>query len=444
MFSCSNKMYIINKIRHNAFWLLDSLYGGLLKKDLDDIQKRFRITSFSTLQQKNEPILKKLLDTAVNSTEFYSAFKSYKTLKDFPVVDKLIIKNNFENINIVPTNSSNLLEVSSSGSTGTPFKVYQTKRKARRNKADVIFFATNAGYTIGDQLLFIRLWMKKYRKPFLFKKLINIVEIDLEDDLTEDKLSVLIKKIQKDKQPKCFIGFPSGFEKICNYLNKIKSSPLDCNVKSIIATSESLSDEVHDKMEYYFKTPVVSRYSNEENGILAQQMIKDKAYTINWASYYIEILGINNDKPVKPKEFGRIVVTDLYNIGTPLIRYDTGDLGKFCNHENDKIPKFEIITGRKSDTLYNTKGKILSPFFVSGLLTKFPEINQFQIIQHTKKGYTFKINIDSKFKRENELVSCYKYYLGEDAKITINYVDEIPLLSSGKRRIIINLFKEKD
>lgn len=432
---------ILNKIRLYSFWFLDSLKGGHLKKDLNEIKNTFKITSFRALQQKNDPVLEKLLDSAVNSTKFYSQYKSYKTLQDFPVIDKLIIKNNFDTINILPSDHHNLLEASSSGSTGTPFKVYQTKRKARRNKADVIFFANNVGYTIGDQIIFIRLWIKKNRKSEIFKKLMNILEIDVEDDLSEGKLKSLITKIQKDKQPKGFIGYSSGFEKVTRYLDKINSSPLDCNVKSIIATSESLYEDVRDKMEYYFKAPIVSRYSNEENGILAQQMINEKAYTINWASFYIEILDVEEDKPAKADELGRIVVTDLYNLATPLIRYDTGDLGVFCNYENDNIPKFKIVTGRKKDTLYNTKGEIVNSFIVYNGLTKFPELNQFQVIQHNEKEYTFKINIDSKFKRENELLTYYKYYLGKDAKVSLDYVDEIPLLSSGKRRIIINLLK---
>lgn len=435
-------MSILNKLRHKAFWLVDSLKGGHLKKDLNDIKDTLKITSFSNLQEKTKPSLKVLLDTAVNSTKFYSPYKSYKNLSDFPVVNKLIIKKNFEDINILPTNSPNLLETSSSGSTGTPFKIYQTRRKARRNKADVIYFANSVGYNIGDQLLFIRLWMKKYRKSLLLKKLTNIVEIDVEDDLTTSKIEALITKIKKDKQPKGFIGYPSGFDKVCRVLEKKKSAPLDCNVRSIIATSEALYDDVRKKMEYYFKCPIVSRYSNEENGILSQQIQNDKSFTINWASFYIEILDLNEDKPAKPGELGRIVVTDLYNLATPLIRYDTGDLGKFCNYENDKIPKFEIVSGRKKDTLYNTSGEIVNSFVLYNGLTKFPELNQFQIVQQTKTKYLFKINIDSKFIRENELIAYYQSYLGNDADILIEYVNEIPLLSSGKRRIIINLYNE--
>ncbi|MFV9551008.1 CoF synthetase [Algibacter sp. PT7-4] len=435
-------MNLLNSLRNKAFWFLDRLKGGNLQKDLDDIKDCFELNSFSLLQKKKKPILDKLLRTAVTSTNFYSNYKNFNSLQDFPVVNKLIIKNNFDDINILQANTSNLLEASSSGSTGTPFKVYQTKRKALRNKADVLYFAKSVGYNIGDQLIFVRLWLDKYRKSLLLKKLINIVEVDVEKDLNDENLKILLNRLKKNKKPKGFIGYPSAFDKICKYLDKINSSPLDCNFNSIITTSESLYDNLRKKMEYYFNAKVVSRYSNEENGILSQQMLNENAYTINWASYFIEILDLNTDRPVANGEIGRIVVTDLYNLATPLIRYDTGDIGKFCDNENDNIPKFEFIMGRKTDLLYDTKGLVVNPHTVYAGATKFPEIEQFQVIQTNNKNYTFKININSKFIREKQLISFFKAYLGEDANITVDYVNEIPLLSSGKRRVIVNLLKK--
>ena len=433
-------MNLLNKIRYKSFWLLDSLKGGHLKKDLNGISNSFQISSFSLLQNQNAPILKKLLDTVVNTSEFYNKYKLYKSLDDFPVINKLTIKENFDTINIVPKNSKDIVKVSSSGSTGIPFQIYWTKMKARRNKADVIFYANSAGYTIGDQLLFVRLWTKKYRKPIFIKKALNLVQVDIES-LTDKNIAAFISKIKSKKYPKSFIGYPSGFEKICNYLDKVKSPPLDCNIQSIIATSETLYDNVREKMAYYFKAPVVSRYSNEENGIISQQMIGDKFYTVNWASFYVEIFDINEDKPLKYGELGRVVVTDLYNLATPMIRYDTGDLGRFCNFENDKIPKLKDVVGRRKDVLYNTKGEIVSPFIIHTNLYNYPELNQFQIIQKSKYDYIFKINCKSKFEKEDEFTSIFKSYLGPDANILIEYTNEIPLLSSGKRRIIVNLYK---
>ncbi len=429
----------IQNIRAFGFWLLDGLKGSPLKKDLLEISDGLALSSFENLKNRKKSALKQLLDTVTQQSEFYRAYTSYTALDDFPVVNKTIIKENFEAINI-PHSSKSLTKVSSSGSTGIPFTIYQTQRKTIRNKADVLYFANAAGYTIGDTLYFVRLWLKKYQKSLLQQKMLKIIPVDVEH-LEDPDVAQLIHKLKMSKDPKGFIGYASGFEKICQYLDKIASKPIDCNMQSIIATSESLYDDVRKKMEYYFKNPVVSRYSNEENGILAQQAPHETAFTINWASFYIELLDIHNDQPAKPGDVGRIVVTDYYNLATPMIRYDTGDLGQFCNFEDDAVPKLKAVIGRLKDVLYNTEGIIVSAFLIYGSLLNYPEISEFQIIQKTQFKYLIKLACPSEFKRDQELITLYKSYLGNDAQIAIDYVDRIEPFKSGKKRMIINEFK---
>ncbi|GAL77997.1 coenzyme F390 synthetase [Algibacter lectus] len=199
------------------------------------------------------------------------------------------------------------------------------------------------------------------------------------------------------------------------------------------------------KMEYYFKAPTVSRYSNVENGIIAQQMPNDNAFRINWASYVVEILDLESDVPVPNGTIGRIIITDLYNLATPMIRYDTGDIGAFVNDENftDNIPKLESIQGRKMDALYKTNGgDMLNPFTMHAYVYDFPEIEQLQFIQHKEKKYEIKVNTNVMFEGESLLIEKFKNDIGTDAHVDIQYVDEIPSLKSGKRKISVNLYKQ--
>lgn len=61
----------------------------------------------------------------------------------------------------------------------------------------------------------------------------------------------------------------------------------------------------------------------------------------------------------------------------------------------------------------------------------------------SKDTYMFKISIDTEFGREEELRTQFKKYLGQDAKIKIEYVNGIPLLSSAKRKKVINMIPTK-
>jgi phenylacetate-CoA ligase len=47
--------------------------------------------------------------------------------------------------------------------------------------------------------------------------------------------------------------------------------------------------------------------------------------------------------------------------------------------------------------------------------------------------------LSTEFKREKDLINEFKNYFGEDAIIAVEYVNEIPLLNSGKRKKVMNL-----
>lgn len=429
-------------LRNTFFWSLDLIKGRPIKKDLLEIRDCFELPSFQELEKRNEPKLNMLLNAAVNQSPFYKKYSNYQSLTDFPVVNKHIIKNNFDTINIPNKDKEKVFTVSTSGSTGTPFKIFQSKRKKLRNTADTLYFANSSGYVLGHQLLYLRLWSAYYRKSNFLAKLQNIRQLDVQD-LDESHIRKLIKTLEKDKSYKAWLGYPSGFEKICNYLDKIDATPLNCRVKSIIAMSEGLSHYVKSKMEYYFQAPVVSRYSNVENGIIAQQKPGEKYFTINWASYHVEILDLKKDIPVKKGEIGRLVVTDLYNLSTPMIRYDTGDLGSFSflNDQHNQFPMLSSVQGRRMDILADTHGNLVSPFKMYNYLHDYPELNQVQFIQSDKKRYTIRINKSGTFSRENEFIYLFKRDMGKDAIISVEYVDEIPLLKSGKRKLTVNLYQ---
>lgn len=436
------KNNLASKLRYLFFWILDALKGGKILKELKDIRYLLSQNSFESLKKKNEKRLFNLLNKVTQESSFYRKFKNYQSLQDFPVVNKQLIKENFDELQIASSKKNKLHSIFTSGSTGTPFMVYQTQEKKHRNTADTIYFAGKAGYTIGDKLLYLRLWNKSLKKKKVSAYAQNIDQINI-DDLNPIYIERLLKRLQKDKSSKSWLAYPSGLEKICDYLDSINSKPLNCNINSIIGMSENLSNHVRSKMWYYFNAPMVSRYSNFENGIIAQQATDSDYFEINWASYILEILNFEDNTSAKTGELGRIVITDLYNHATPMIRYDTGDVGAITNIDNHSFPVLKTVEGRKADILFNTKGGMISPFKFMGILPQYPEIEQVQFIQTNKTSYTIKLNVKEEFLQEIKLVTLFESIVGANGEIKVEYVDEIPLLSSKKRKITRNLYSEQ-
>ena len=434
---------IISRLRSFSFWALDNLKGKKIKKHYDEIE--LINENFNTPQAKKlrATYISNIINHATSTTPFYKKYAGTTKLEDLPIITKTTVRDNFEEFKSETYIDKPQFKVSTSGSTGIPFFLYQDANKKKRNTADTLYFLQKANYIIGERLYDLEVWRGINMNSPAKALLQNLKYVDI-TQFSDKDIKEFLNVLQHQKSPQHLIGFVSAYENICKYLDSIQSTPIKTNVKSIIAISEYLTDYVKESMQKYFQVPVVSRYSNEEIGILAQQipqMLKSE-FKINWASYHIEILDLHKDVPVKPGESGRIIVTDLFNYCMPLVRYDTGDIANFGDSSIDGAPAFKTLEGRKMDMVFNTKGELISSFIV---YTKFYDyyslIKQYQFIQINEKEYKVKLNLEGEFKFEKQLIEDIKKDFGQDATVTIEYVDVIPVLSSGKRKKVVNLYK---
>ncbi|KAA1243975.1 CoF synthetase [Aquimarina sp. RZ0] len=431
-------MSLLEVFRKNIFWFIDMLRGRDIKNHYEDIKWIIENNDSNASKVKKEKYLQQILEHAVSTTWFYQKCVGYTSISDFPIINKNIIRNNFEQFLSSKYKKKNCVLISTSGSTGAPFSVLQNMSKRCRNTGDNLYFSNKSGYEIGQKLIYIKIWSDTVRKGILSRLWWQNIHPHSVFELKDTDIEIFIKDLEKNKKKKSFLGYTSAFEAICRYLDTINSPKIDGNVRSIITMSESLNDYVRSKMKMYFGIKPISRYSNNENGIIAQEDHSEtNKYIINSASYFVEIFDLIKDIPIGKGKLGRIVVTDLHNYAMPLIRYDTGDIGTL-ELDTENIPYLACIKGRKLDLIYDTKGAIV-PSHISYKLYKYGDYKQFQLVQYGEKDYVIKLNTDTKVD-EKSMIEEYKVYFGEDANITIEYVDEIPLLSSGKRREVANTY----
>lgn len=419
--------------RWMLFWLRDFCKGGKIKKAYKDIENSYY--KKINVRERTEEKLSKLLDYAKKNTTFYSQYSNC-TFEKMPVISKVDITKNYEGFYSEEFKGKNLHKMSTSGSTGIPLTVIQNKEKRNRVLAEILFFNKICGYKFGEKQVFYRIWNEKNKKNILQKILQNIVTRDI-SHLDEETLKIISNEL-KNKKIKNILSYASTLDVLSKYME-------DCNnvkfrVKSIISSSEILQDDTRKRLKDIFKCNVVSRYSNQENGIIAQECIDFNEMHLNEANYYVEFLKIDTDEPAEEGEISRVVITDLYNYAMPIIRYDTGDLAiyKRCSECKTNSKVITSIYGRKVDIIYNTQGKTLSPHIITNNMWGIKGIKQFKFIQIDKTSYKFILNTNQPTEEDDEIVGKFKNLLGTDAKIEIEYVDEIPVLASGKRKYIEN------
>jgi phenylacetate-CoA ligase len=436
-------MSISEKWRAIVFWTYDFLKGSEIRKAVNKLTDRNNNTRIDQIKSETENRLFDLLKHALKTVPYYKTIKE-PCLKDFPIIDKAIIKDNSDQFLSSSFIKSKLEKATTSGSTGAPLTVWKDPGKIKQHVAENIYFNANANLPLGRKIYYLRVWNDINRKSRPESFLQNIVMWDA-SELSDEKILNLIQTLRKDKALKGIIAFASTLEAIAAYI--IRTNPGNGpRLSSIISISETLPDESGITLELFFRCSVFSRYSNIENGFIAQQCNHISGeYHLNKRGFIIEILKPDSDEDVPDGETGRIVITDLFNLGMPLIRYDTGDMAVMnsASQCSDPGPVFTKVEGRRVDFIYDSRGNLLSPHAITNTMWKYSSaIRQFQFIQSGAADYEIKINPFGRFNKEDSLIRDLKGFVGSNANIRVSIVDEIPVLSSGKRRKIVNNYKK--
>lgn len=428
----------MKNVRYYVFFLLDKLKGGNFRKTIDEVVKVN--TEYSSNKHIPEQALEMLMKTATENVDFYKSYAG-KVFSEFPVVSKLSYKENMDAFISQKYDKRRLFKASTSGSTGTPFVVYQNPQKRIRVHSELIAYNAMVGQNVGDKYIFFRVWTDKNRKSKFEQIKQNLIPIDILH-LTEENIEQIVHLLNSNKKINNTLAYASTYEAIEKYLEKKELTLSGCRVKSMISSSEVLHASTREVLEKRIGCKVIDRYSNQENGVLAQSTFNSNELLVNQANYKIEILKLDSDLPAEIGEIGRVVVTDLYNYAMPIIRYDTGDMAIISENSTPDQLYLKHVEGRRVDMIYDTHGRALTPHTWSVYMWKFDKLKQYQFIQNGAKDYVLKVNGAEGIYTKEEIDATLRGILGEDANIDIQFVDEIAVLNSGKFKKTVCNYKK--
>lgn len=433
---------IATTARRALFWCLDYIKGAPIHTHLCNIRQVTEDVSLQVEHQARQ--LQLLLTHAVKTTDYFKDYDNFRTLNDFPVINKNIIRDSFERFESTVFKGKKLKVMETSGSTGTPFRVVQDSSKRQRVLGELIYFNSLVGYSVGTRHAFFRLIEPSYKKSWVKLFMQNEEEFDvrIQDfaSFERQRLTLL-----KDRHIEILIGYASVIYDLARHIISQGDSPKSFGVKGVLCVAEPLYPNMRDTIHKAFDCAVLSRYSNQECGVLAYECPTCGRFHLNTASYFFETLALDCDEPTSPGTPGRIVVTDLYNYALPMIRYDTGDIGCIVPSDCPQFatPILQSLEGRRLDMVYDTTGRRLVSFVFDQIfetLGMLGVLKQFQFIQEGQTRYRLRLCVNETFSQEQSVVEQLKQILGSDAQIEIDYVDEIPVLNSGKRKYIVSLY----
>lgn len=306
--------------------------------------------------------LKNLIDYAYTYNSFYKSFYDendfkpcdFKRLEDFhkvPVVTKEALKSFC--LNSRSSYSFSSFKVNTGGTSGEPLDFYLDKNAFAREWAYMHKIWSKFGYTFLDTKLSFRGKSNK-GTPLKYNVVHNEYIVDAYVSYTHI-VSALINLPKKTKI-KYLHGYPSSIYAFCKFLNdnNINASNLfNNNLRGVFFGSEYPAPLYRELIEDILGVETVSWYGHSEMSVLAYEKNEHFTYFPFQTYGYTEVLPCDNGE-------GRLIGTSYYNLNSPFIRYDTGDLVTNEDYLNGILQSFKISSGRIGDFILDKNNNPIS------------------------------------------------------------------------------------
>jgi phenylacetate-coenzyme A ligase PaaK-like adenylate-forming protein len=404
-----------------------------------------------TLSDYINEILKTVVNEAIENVPYYRelfqtcglAAKDIQTVEDIkkiPLLEKHLLHNEPYRFVNEKYDVSNLLCIHTTGTTGTPLKIFCDKNIRQLNYAYYDRFLSQSGInfkgkraTLGGRII---LHQEQRNSPFwrysYFQKNLLFSSYHLTDKNIPAYIDQLIKF-----SPDFIDTYPSSLYHIAKYAQD-HDIDLKGVTRSITTSAETLFPEQRDVLESVFGVPVYDQYGAAEMCVFVGQC-KEGSYHIHTDYGFLEFLredGTNAD----PGEEAELVCTGFINPLMPLIRYRIGDRGirssKHCTC-GSVFPVMEKIIGRMDDILVTPDGRRIGR--LSPVVKGFP-VKEVQYIQKVKESVEVHIVKDKGYTSETErqVLQELRKRLGDAISIKLNYESFIPPGKGGKLKSIIS------
>lgn len=441
--------------KHFFFRLREIQEKGTTLAHLKEMEK-IQYLSRGEIEQLQLERLRTLIKHAYDNCPFYTKrldeagiaparLTDLVQFQKLPVLTKKDIQQSLETLRAKNYPAEALVPNRTGGSTGSPLQFYHDKDRLFSRKAATIRHNRWAGWDIGMKTA--SFWGHRqdiagmasvgFKLRSIFLDRLAILDTS---SITREKLAEFKTRL-RSYRPGVYIAYANSMFLFARFLKETNSTDHH-RPKAIITSAEVLEPDQRSLIESVFECKVYDRYGSRETSVLASECDRHSGLHIGADGFLLEFM--RDGRPAGPGETGKIVVTDLLNFGMPFIRYQIEDTGtpvaEPCSCGRG-LPLMKMAGGRTTDFLVTPSGKIVSGASLTiYLIANTPGVAQAQLIQEKKDEVVFKIVKGERFGDSSLafLASEIPKYLGGDVKYQIEYVDTIPVESSGKYRFSIS------
>lgn len=404
------------------------------------------------LKKLQEDRLRELLLFCAEKVPAYSSIDKklaekdpFAALKTIKPLSKKVFRENPEAYLAAGLPESSRIPNKSGGSTGLPLHFFMDRQQVEHYEAARWRGLSWYGITNGSRSVMvwgssIELSAQEQKSHAREEKYLKNREVLSAYTLNEDDGDKYIEYLNSYK-PEYLYGYSTALTAFAKAIEKAGKEKLKIRLKAVIATSESLFGWQIKTLTEVFGCPVAGEYGARDAGILA--------YTCPFGGNHImaencilEILDPKTLEPVKSGETGVIAVTDLFTRVQPRLRYLIGDTASLSDMEcscGRHLPLIKSLEGREDALLVCEGGRLVHGNFANQIIRDYPQVNGFQLIQHSPKEATLKLAGDPN-KIPGEKI---KNLISENlpgVELSLEYVEAVEPAPSGKIRYSIREF----
>ena len=430
--------------------------AGLYYQEL----KRSQWLSPAQTRELQERKLRRLVHHAYHHVGYYREAMDERQLKPadiatlddlrkLPLLEKAQVRENLY-FDLLSDNHDKrrILRVTTSGSTGEPFLCYADQHQLEIRWAATLRSLEWTGWRFGDRQA--RLWHQtigmswhqilRERIDAWLSRRIFIPAFEM----SERDVTRAVSRLRR-YGPVLIDGYAECFNFLADYAREHPA--LGISPRGIVSSAQVLPEESRLSIEQAFRTRVFDKYGSREFSGLAYECEAHQGHHVVGESYVVEVL--KDGRPAAPGELGEVVITDLNNLCMPFIRYRIGDLAVAVDPEEPcpcgrGLPRLGRIEGRVQSMIVGADGHVVPGSLFPHLFKDYDfVIRQFQVLQEEPGAVRLKVIKAARFDRRvfEEALGILRRYLGEGTRIDVEFVDQIPMVRTGKRQVSVSNVK---
>jgi len=146
--------------------------------------------------------------------------------------------------------------------------------------------------------------------------------------------------------------------------------------------------------------------------------------------FLVEVLVAGQNHPAAPGDEGELVLTNLGRIGSPLIRYRTGDIVRLATNPDPAGRTWRRLDGGirgRVDDMIHIRGNNLYPSAIEAIIRRFPEVAEYRIIiDHTGSLADMRIEIEPVNDTDNILADAVSRAIRDELLFRVEVVTVAP------------------